>query len=106
MRLLWPVLALVLSHQAAQAYQLDCYQQPDAQECNDFTPNNTTLAADLAAVCQAVPDGANSTGWPAACTLYYECSAGRVMPRAQQCQPLTLLLTACGESPELPQCSK
>ncbi|GAB4817548.1 hypothetical protein N2152v2_004594 [Parachlorella kessleri] len=53
-----------------------------------------------------MPASINSTGWPAACTLYNECNAGRVLPAAQQCQPLTLLLTACGESPELPQCSK
>ncbi|KAL4855658.1 DNA topoisomerase 6 subunit A [Chlorella vulgaris] len=83
--------------------QMECETNPTAEACASYTMEDAVLQRDLARMCAgSTLGGAAYTGWPAACTLWYECQQGRAP--AASCQPLSLLQTACNESPQLEAC--
>jgi hypothetical protein len=96
---------ILLASSAALAAPLDCCTEPSALECESFRAGDADLTADLEAICKPVVLNSVVTGWPSACALHHECKAGRT-EGAEECLLLRLLLTACGESPELPPCTK
>jgi hypothetical protein len=83
--------------------QMECETNPTDEACASYTMEDAVLQRDLARMCAgSTLGGAAYTGWPAACTLWYECQQGRAP--AASCQPLSLLQTACNESPQLEAC--
>ena len=100
------LLALALALAAAavpSAAQTECEMNPTVPACRNYTVADAVLQRDLADLCGGSQlGGAAFTGWPAACTLWHECLAGRAAPAS--CRPLALLQTACNETPEQPAC--
>lgn len=74
----------------------DCMANSHLERCRDYTVPQAVLERDLSQVCAASALGGQTyTGWPSACSLWHECTAGR--GTADACQPLALLQTACND---------
>ena len=98
------LVALLLAAAAASVgAQDECSMNPTLDSCKDYTVADAVLQRDLSLLCSgSTLGGAIYTGWPAACSLWHECQQGRGAPAS--CQPLTLLQTACNETPEAEGC--
>jgi hypothetical protein len=99
----WLLLLALADWPMAARAQSSCESNPTVEACRTYAVPDAVLQRDLASLCGAPQLGsATYTGWPAACTLWHECQQGRAAATA--CQPLSLLQTACNETPEAQQC--
>jgi hypothetical protein len=97
------LLVALLLVAASVGAQDECSMTPTQDSCKNYTVADAVLQRDLSLLCSgSTLGGATYTGWPAACSLWHECQQGRGPPAS--CQPLTLLQTACNETPEAEGC--